>query len=66
MVRENHMRAIIIDDERPSLELLKRIISKNENLEIVGEFTDGQEALNQIGILLPDVVFDSLQYAERS
>lgn len=55
------MRTIIIDDERPSLELLKRIISKNENLEIVGEFMDGQEALEQMDILLPDVVFADIE-----
>lgn len=55
------MRAIIIDDERPSLELLKRIMSKNENLEIVGEFMDGQEALDQMDILAPDVVFADIE-----
>ncbi|MBN7773903.1 response regulator [Clostridium aminobutyricum] len=55
------MRTLLIDDERPSLELLKRVISKNENLEIVGEFTDGQEALKQMDVLLPDVIFADIE-----
>lgn len=55
------MRTIIIDDERPSLELLKRIIGKNRHLEIVGEFIDGIDAIEQIETLLPDVIFTDIE-----
>lgn len=55
------MRAIIIDDERPSLELLKRIIEKNKHLEIVGEFTDAIDAAEQMDALLPDVIFTDIE-----
>lgn len=55
------MRTIIIDDERPSLELLKRIIGKNSHLEIVGEFTDAVSAIDQMDTLLPDVVFTDIE-----
>jgi two-component SAPR family response regulator len=55
------MRTIIIDDERPSLELLKRIIEKNRHFEIVGEFTDAASAIDQMESLLPDVVFTDVE-----
>ena len=55
------MRAIIIDDERPSLELLKRVIGKNRYLEIVGEFTDAIDAAEQLDALLPDVIFTDIE-----
>lgn len=55
------MRTIIIDDERPSLELLKRMIGKNKHLEIVGEFTDAIDVIEQMETLLPDVVFTDIE-----
>ncbi len=51
------IRAVIIEDERPILELMKIIINKNKHLDIIGEFTDPNEALESIEQLLPDVIF---------
>lgn len=51
------MRAIIIDDELPSIVLMKMMISKNEYLEVVGEYTNPKEALLGIKESTPDVIF---------
>lgn len=51
------LSAIIIDDELPTLNLMKYIISKNKNIEIVGAFSNPREALEQIKLLKPDVAF---------
>lgn len=51
------MRAIIVDDEKFSLNLMKRVISKNESIDIIGDFTSSEEALSSITQLLPDVIF---------
>lgn len=51
------MKVIIVEDERPILELMKIFINRNKYLEVIGEFTDSREALDGILKLLPDVVF---------
>lgn len=55
------MRVIIVDDEKPVLELMKTVVSKNKNLDIVGEFTNPCEALKEISNLLPDVIFIDIE-----
>ncbi|KAA8679399.1 response regulator [Clostridium sp. WLY-B-L2] len=51
------MRTVIVEDERPILELMKLVIGRNRHLEIVGQYTDSREAMEGIPGLLPDVVF---------
>lgn len=55
------MRVILIDDELPSIALMKRMISKNEYLEVVGEYINPREALLSIKELIPDVVFMDIE-----
>jgi two-component SAPR family response regulator len=55
------MRVIIVDDEKPSISLLKVIMSKNKYLEIVGEYTVAKEALTGIMQIVPDVVFVDIE-----
>ncbi|WP_294180253.1 hypothetical protein [uncultured Clostridium sp.] len=40
------MRTIIVENEKPILELMKLMMERNEYLEVVGEYTDSKEALN--------------------
>ncbi|WP_446897318.1 response regulator [Clostridium sp. LBM24168] len=51
------MKAIIVEDEKPILKLMKMFINRNKYLKVIGEFTDSREALDNILKLLPDVVF---------
>jgi two-component SAPR family response regulator len=55
------MKAIIIDDELPSISLMKRMIGKNEYLEVTGEYTNPKEALLGIKESAPDVVFMDIE-----
>lgn len=49
-------KILIVDDEQPARERLQRLLSGLDNIEIVGEATDGPSALEQIRALRPDVV----------
>ena len=51
------LNAVIVEDEQPSLDLMKIIIARNENLKVIGEYTNSREALKNIPLLHPDVVF---------
>lgn len=55
------MRAVIIEDEQPSLVLMKRMLEKNGQLELVGAYTDPGQALSDILRLSPDVVFADVE-----
>jgi serine phosphatase RsbU (regulator of sigma subunit) len=64
------IRAIIVDDEEPARERLRRLLSEIDAssvsqagtcLEVVGEAGDGADALSQIAVLTPDVVFLDIQ-----
>jgi two-component SAPR family response regulator len=51
------MRVVLVDDEAMSLKVLEMTLQKIEGIEVVGKFTDPQEALNRIQNLETDVVF---------
>ena len=49
------MQFLIVDDSESPLKLLRRVI-EDAGHEIVGEASDGQEALRKFAALLPDAV----------
>lgn len=51
------MRILVVDDERPCLKELVYMLSKQENIEIAGEFTNPLEALEAWEGLKPDAAF---------
>lgn len=55
------MRTIIVEDEEHSLRLMKRIMSRNKHLNIIGAFTDPKEALKNIMELSPEVIFVDIE-----
>ena len=67
------LRALVVDDEAPARRRLARMLLELGDLEVAGEASDGEEALEQIGKLRPDVVFldirmprmDGLTLAQR-
>ncbi|MBN1990244.1 MAG: LytTR family transcriptional regulator DNA-binding domain-containing protein [Bacteroidales bacterium] len=54
-------RIIIVEDEEPARDLLKRYLSASINIEIIGEFADGFEAAKAINSLKPDLVLLDIQ-----
>src|SRR5262245_16405140 len=55
------LRALLIDDEAPARERLRQLLSSFPDLEIAGEAADGQEAIEMIEALKPDVLFLDIQ-----
>jgi len=55
------MRVIIIDDEQPARELVKKYLEGKDDVEIVGEASNGFEGHKMITILHPDVVLLDIQ-----
>lgn len=53
----NVIRVIIVEDERPILDLMKRLAGRHPLLEVVGTFTSPLEALERYPQLRPDAVF---------
>ncbi|HLH05201.1 MAG TPA: LytTR family DNA-binding domain-containing protein [Bryobacteraceae bacterium] len=51
------MRALIVDDERIARQELRRLLNAHPNIEIAGEARTGEEALQLIPRIAPDVLF---------
>ena len=51
------LKTVIVDDEILILELLKNMMAKEPNIDIIGEFTNSRQALESIMELKPDLVF---------
>lgn len=61
-----HMRALIIDDERLARKELITLLSQYEQVEIVGEANNVDDAKEKIEALAPDVVFLDIQMPEKT
>jgi two-component system, LytTR family, response regulator len=55
------IRALIVDDEQPARDRLRRLLAEWPEVEVAGEASDGQEAMEQIAALKPSVVFLDIQ-----
>lgn len=51
------IRTLIVDDERLSRQALRVLLARDREVEIVGEATDGEDALNLIHKLRPQLLF---------
>jgi two-component system, LytTR family, response regulator len=55
------VRTLIVDDEQPARERLRLLLQAFDHLEIVGEAEDGEQAMELIQSLSPDLVFLDIQ-----
>jgi two-component system LytT family response regulator len=55
------MRALIVDDESPARERLRRMLAEFEAVEVVGEAGSGLEAVGMVEELRPDLLFLDIQ-----
>ena len=58
------MRVLIVDDERPAREKLRRLLMQEEDVDALAEARDGIEALEQLAAFKPDVCFFDIQMPE--
>lgn len=58
------MRALIVDDEPLSRALLRQLLGSEGDVEVVGEISNGAEAVTAVRELAPDVVFLDVQMPE--
>ena len=55
------MKALIVDDERLARNELKRLLKAHDHIEIIGEASHGEEALERIAALDPELLFLDVQ-----
>lgn len=60
------MRILIVDDERPARDKLRRLLAQCPGVTDVAEARDGVEALQRIDAFKPDVAFLDIQMPEVS
>lgn len=59
------LRALIVDDEPHARARVRELLERENEVRIVGEAGDGDEAVRQITATRPDVVFLDVQMPER-
>lgn len=55
------LRVLLVDDEQPARERLRQLLSAFDEIEIAGEAEDGEQAVERIVELKPDLVFLDIQ-----
>lgn len=55
------IRTLVVDDEQPSRERLRQLLSAHADIEVVGEAEDGVQAIERIADLNPDLVLLDIQ-----
>ena len=60
------MRVLIVDDERPARDKLRRLLGQEADVTALAEARDGVEALEQVDVFKPDVAFLDIQMPEVS
>lgn len=60
------IRALIVDDEPPARAQVREFLAGEPDVAVVGESSDGRDALEQIRLLDPDLVFMDIRMPEMS
>jgi two-component system LytT family response regulator len=61
----HRLRVLIVDDERLSRRRLKRMLAANEDIEVVAECANGDEATAAIQAHAPDILFLDIEMPEK-
>jgi len=59
------VRVLIVDDEEPARAKLRRMLAAHPDVEVVGEASNGDDALRLAGELSPDAIFLDVQMPGR-
>lgn len=60
------MKAIIIDDEPLARQRIRMLLEKEKDIQLIAEFENGKQALDQIKNLKPDLAFLDVQMPEMN
>lgn len=60
------IKTLIVDDEYQARKGLRTLLAAEPDIEVIGECTNGQQAINQIAGLLPDLVFLDVQMPDKN
>lgn len=55
------IRTLIVDDEKPARRRLRELLEKQAGIDIIGECTNGEDAVEQIRATAPDLLFLDIQ-----
>jgi two-component system, LytTR family, response regulator len=55
------LRVLVVDDEDPARALLRELLAREEDVEVVGECRNGFEAVKAVAELSPDLLFLDIQ-----
>lgn len=58
------IRTVVVDDEKPARDRIKRFLAEHPDFEIVGEAADGESAVRVISETGPDLVFLDVRMPE--
>lgn len=58
------IRALIVDDEPPARAVIRKMLADDHEIAIVGECSNGREAIGQIAALQPDLLFLDIEMPE--
>jgi two-component system LytT family response regulator len=60
------MRVLIVDDERPARDKLRRLLAQEADITAIDEARDGVEALERVATFAPDLILLDIQMPEVS
>jgi two-component system LytT family response regulator len=60
-VSQSALKTLLVDDEQPARERLRRLLETHDRIEVAGEAEDGEQAMEKIVDLRPDLVFLDIQ-----
>jgi len=58
---EKDMRILLVDDHAVVREGMRHMLAQEEDMEVVGESANGQEALSQVEMLMPNIVITDIK-----
>lgn len=62
----DNIKALIVDDEYQARKGLRALLAVEPDIEIIGECSDGQQAIDEISRLAPDLVFLDVQMPDKN
>jgi two-component system LytT family response regulator len=65
MTEASLVRAVVVDDEPAAREVVLTLLEEHPSIEIVGEATNGSEAVDLLRLTRPDLVFLDVQMPDK-